>query len=46
MTLQELQQAIYQLLIEEQLALLETLVQALKTKQRKPVDRHALVRQL
>ncbi len=46
MTLQELQQAIYRLSTEEQLTLLETLVQALKTKQQKPVDRHALVKQL
>ena len=46
MTLQELQQAIYQLSAEEQLKLLETLVQALKAKQQKTVDRHALVSQL
>lgn len=46
MTLKELQQAIYQLSAEEQLALLETLVQALKAKQQKSVDRHAMVKQL
>ena len=46
MTLQELQQAIYRLSAEEQFTLLETLVQALKAKQQKPVDRHVLVKQL
>ena len=46
MTLEELQQAIYQLSTEEQLTLLENLVQTIKTKQEKPVDRHALVQQL
>ncbi|MCG8363965.1 MAG: hypothetical protein MJA27_11620 [Pseudanabaenales cyanobacterium] len=45
MTLQELQQASCQLSAKK-LALLETLVQALNTKQQKPVDRHALVSQL
>ena len=46
MTLQELQQAIYQLSSEEQFTLLESLLQALKAKQQDPIDRHALVRQL
>ncbi len=46
MTLEELQQAIYQLSAEEQLTLLETLVQALKAKQKESVDRHVLVSQL
>ncbi len=46
MTLEELQQAIYQLSAEEQLILLENLVQAVKAKQEKPVDRHAIVSQL
>ncbi|MCG8368167.1 MAG: hypothetical protein MJA27_33155 [Pseudanabaenales cyanobacterium] len=46
MTLQELRQAIYQLSAEEQLALLETLLQALKAKPKKSADRHALVSQL
>ncbi len=46
MTLEELQQAIYQLSTEEQLTLLDNLVQTLKAKQEKPVDRHALVKQL
>jgi len=46
MTLQELQQAIYQLSSEEQLALLESLVQVLKAKRQTSIDRHALVDQL
>ncbi len=46
MTLEELQQAIYQLSAAEQLTLLDNLVQAVKAKQEKPVDRHALVKQL
>jgi len=47
MTLQELQQAIYQLSAEEQLALLDSLVQALKVgHQQEPVDRHGLINQL
>jgi hypothetical protein len=46
MTLQELQQSIYQLSAEEQISLLETLVQALKTRQQQAVDRHGLVNQL
>ena len=46
MTLEELQKAIYQLSAEEQLKLLENLLQTLKAKQEKPVDRHALVQQL
>ena len=46
MTLQELRQAIYQLSVEEQLSLLETLILALKAKQKKTADRHALVSQL
>ncbi|PZD75510.1 hypothetical protein C1752_00292 [Acaryochloris thomasi RCC1774] len=46
MTLQELQQAVYQLSSEEQFVLLESLVQALKAKRQDPVDRQALVSQL
>jgi hypothetical protein len=46
MTLQELQQAIYQLSAEEQLSLLETLVQALKARQKQAANRHSLVNQL
>ncbi len=46
MTLEELQKAIYQLSAEEQLKLLENLVQTLKAKQEKPVDRHTPVKQL
>ena len=46
MNLEELQQAIYQLSTKEQLMLLENLVQTLKAKQEKAVDRHALVKQL
>lgn len=46
MTLQKLQQAIYQLSSEDQFALLESLVQALKVKQQAPTDRHKLVNQL
>ena len=46
MTLEELQQAIYQLSPEEQLTLLKNLVETLKAKQENPVDRHVLVKQL
>lgn len=47
MSLQELQQAIYQLSAEEQLSLLETLVQALKARQPSAIgDRHDLANQL
>jgi hypothetical protein len=46
MTLKELQQAAQQLSPEEQLILLETIVQSMKTKQRQKIDRHSLVDQL
>jgi hypothetical protein len=46
MTLQELQQAIYQLSAEEQLSLLATLFQALKARKQQVVDHHSLVNQL
>jgi hypothetical protein len=46
MTLQELQQAIYQLSTEEQLSLLATIIQALNVRQQPVVDRYALVNQL
>ncbi|WP_299407159.1 hypothetical protein [Acaryochloris sp. IP29b_bin.148] len=46
MTLQEIQQAIDQLSAEEQLVLLDRLMRTLKTKQKPPIDRHALVSQL
>ncbi|MEM9274143.1 MAG: hypothetical protein AAGA80_14435 [Cyanobacteria bacterium P01_F01_bin.143] len=46
MTLEEIQKAIDQLSVEEQLTLLENLVQALRSQKEKPVDRHSLVNQL
>jgi flagellar biosynthesis component FlhA len=46
MTLRELQQAVQQLSMEEQLALLETIVQAIKLKQQPQIDRQILVDQL
>ena len=46
MTLQELQQAIHQLSVEEQLILMETLTQALKARQQPTLERRALVDQL
>ena len=46
MTLPELQRAIYQLSVEEQFVLLETLVQALKVRNQPKLDRHTLVNQL
>ncbi|NET60963.1 MAG: hypothetical protein F6K47_33970 [Symploca sp. SIO2E6] len=46
MTLPELQRAIYQLSVEEQLILLETLVQALRVRSQTKLERHTLVNQL
>ncbi len=46
MTLPELQQAIHELSVEDQLTLLETIVQALKVKQKTKLDRLTLVNQL
>lgn len=46
MTLQELQRAIYQLSVEEQFVLLETLVQALKVRHQPQLERRTLVNQL
>jgi len=46
MTLPELQRAIYQLSVEEQFVLLETLVQALKVRHPSKLERRTLVNQL
>lgn len=46
MTLQELQRAVQQLSVDEQLVLLETIVQSMKVRQQQLVDRHVLVDQL
>ncbi|NJM65301.1 MAG: hypothetical protein HC851_06315 [Acaryochloris sp. RU_4_1] len=46
MTLPELQRAIYQQSVEEQLFLLETLVQALKVAQQTKLERRAIVARL
>lgn len=46
MTLPELQRAIYQLSVEEQLVLLETLVQALKVRHQPKLERRTIVNQL
>ncbi|HBL12151.1 MAG TPA: hypothetical protein DD379_12220 [Cyanobacteria bacterium UBA11162] len=46
MTLPELQRAIYQLSVEEQFILLETLIQALKVRHQPKLERRTLINQL